>query len=311
MIRILYMVFVFVSFSYGQSILTDPYQNHKINLYFVKQNYVGDEAIEVKISIENASENEYSFELSDILLQSVEFELTTSQNEIIEIDPILEAKLKSTYANPSLYRTITLMPGEEFSRFFDLREFYDVRDFNTYYVKGIFYPDPYNKSVFVASDHVSFIHTPPVSVQQAIEVKAIERAQELIASAQLPPTEVIESFFESQLSKDWEKFLLHIDPNRLIYSFRNFSTQYDATMDASFKFEILERFKRFLTVHWDIPLVSYNIIDTTIKGDVAIVTVDAMESIRFTSRRIRYSFTLNRNFSGSWLISSYDVLALN
>lgn len=285
--------------------------NNKIEISFIKQNYQGDESINIKFSIENTGTEESSFVLSDILDQSIDFELKTSRNEEIEVNHNTDVRLTGAFSNPSLYRNINLMPGESFSRMFDLRYLYNITTDETFYVKGIFFPDPDNKSVFITSDNTSFSHTPPLLVQQKISADLILRDQELKKLVTLLPSEIIQSFFDAQFVKDWSKFLLHIDAERLIQIFHNYSFQYNNSKDGTFKLELIENFKKFLTIHWNIPLIGYNIKETVIQGQQATVTVDATESIRFTSRKIRYVFTLYRSTQGSWLISDYTVLSLN
>ena len=309
MVLLFFLTFMISSSLYTQS--TFNTNDNSIEISFIKQNYQGDESIDIEFSIKNKGTQESFFVLSDILDQSINFELKTSRNEVIEINHNTGVRLTGTFSNPALYRYINLMPGESFSRIFDLRDLYSISTYETFYVKGVFYPDPDNRSVFINSDNTSFTHTPPPLVQQKISEDSIKRTQELNNLATLLPNEIVQSFFEAQFVKDWGKFLLHIDAERLISIFYNYSVQYKNSTDGTFRLELLENFKKFFTVHWDIPLVSYDIQETVIKGQEATVTVDAMESIRFTNRKIRYVFTLYRNTAGAWLISDYTVLSLN
>lgn len=309
MVLLFFLTFIMTSSLHTQS--TFDTNNNNIDISFIKQNYQGDESIGIAFSIENRGTEESSFVLSDVLDQSINFELKTSRNEVIAMNHNTDARLTGAFSNPALYRYINLMPGESFSRVFDLRDLYNISTYETFYVKGIFFPDPDNRSVFINSDNTSFSHTPPPLVQQKISEDLIKRTQELDRLATLLPNEIVQSFFEAQFVKDWGKFLLHIDAERLISIFYNYSIQYNNSTDGAFRLELLEKFKRFFTTHWDIPLVSYSINETIIKGQEATVTVDAMESIRFTNRQIRYVFTLYRNSAGKWLISSYTVLSLN
>lgn len=285
--------------------------NNRVNLSFVKQNFQGDEAIEVQFSIRNIGSSESEFILSDILNQSIHFELKTSRNELVSYHARSQASVVGYFSNPALYRRITLLPGESFSRVFDLRDLYDLYTHETFYVKGIFYPDPDDRTQFVSSDLAYFTQVPPLLVQQYIVSDSIQRAQEIRALTKLSVDEVIGSFFEAQMEKDWEKFLLHIDSDRLIQSFQNYAVLYNGATDGVFKLELIERFKRFFTTHWDIPIIGYMVNEIVMRGDTATVEVDATESIHFTSRRIRYTFTLFRNTGGTWLITDYAVLMIN
>lgn len=301
------VIFFFIVPSHAQH----AHDNLDITLSFVKQNYQANEPINLTLAIHNNSDREQSFVLSDILLQTLHFDLRTSRNEVLPITHQTELVLTEIYSNPAFYRTVTLMPNESFSRLFDLRDVYTISTYETFYVKGIFYPDPDNRADSIMSDYTTFSHTPSPLMLRAIVDDSIKRNEEISMLHQLLPNEIVQSFFEAQFSKDWEKFLLHIDSERLLQSFENYAVQYNQSIDAHFKLELLKEFEKFFTIHWNLPLTSYNITETIIHGNTSHVVVDAYESIRYTHRRIRYTFTLYRSNSGAWLISDYTVLALN
>lgn len=284
---------------------------NRIKISFMKQNYFSDEAIEMSFSIMNINNSEQTFILSDVFNQSINFKLYTAKNELMTMYPEVEARMNTTFANPALYRKITLVKGESYSRIFNLRDFYAINKQGTFYIKVIFYPNPDNKAEFYESEMISFSHTPSPIIKQKIDKDSLLRKQELQKIMKLLPNEVIASLFESQLLKDWNKFLLHIDFERLINSFNNYAQQYKRAENGIFRLDIIEQFKRFLTSHWDIPLISYKIQETIIQDDIAYVTVNAVESIGFTTRKLRYNFTLYKTGNNTWLIEDYTVLSLN
>lgn len=278
---------------------------------FIKQNYTGSEPIQLVLSVYNTNNTSVNIALSDTLNQTISFELRTTKNEITPLRPSVDARIRTIYANPSLYRYIILEPNEVFSRIFDLRDFFDITDFSSYYLKASFFPDPDNRAEFFESDYTVFTHIPPASVQQEMVRMQTEREKILQEAKLLLPNESIADLFEAQVVKDWERFLVHIDAERLINSFDNYARQYNAAQEGSFKLDILENFKRFLTVHWNSSLISYDVKETLIQENKAYVTVDAVEGIRFTSRRLRYNFIMYKNGAGQWLVEDYTVLALN
>ncbi|MGL4676552.1 MAG: hypothetical protein ACRCWI_02655 [Brevinema sp.] len=307
----MYTFFIILTVLFPISYYTADNTSPAVNISFIKQNYQAYEPIQFEVFIKNTDTQERSFIISDILEQSIYFELRSSRNEIVEMNPKVVAQSSGVFSTPELYRNITLMPQESFSRLFDLREFYNITRYDTFYLKGIFYPDPNNRALQALSDYTVFSHIPSSTVLQQMVGDSINRSKELSILSTFLPNEIIKSFFESLFTKDWEKFLLHINTEQLLQSFQNYANQYNQSNDVTFKLELLKQFQRFLTVHWDIPLTSYKITQTTIQEHTAYVTVDAVESIRFTSRRVRYTFTLYRSVSGSWLIVDYTVLALN
>jgi len=284
---------------------------NKIRILFIKQNYLSDEAIKMNFSIINMSGSEQTFILSDIFNQSISLELRTSQNELVSMYPEVEAQMNTAFANPSLYRRLMLTKGESYSKILDLRDFYPIDKQGTYYIKVNFYPNPDDKRKFYTSEFISFFHTPSTIVQRKINDTLTKRKLELQKISKLLPNEIIASLFDSQLLKDWEKFLLYIDFERLINSFDNYAQQYNKADNGISKLDIIEQFKRFLTTYWDIPIIAYDIKETIIKDDTAYVTIEVTESISYISRRLRYVFTLYKTGNNTWLIEDYSVLSLN
>ncbi|MGL4394732.1 MAG: hypothetical protein ACRCS8_05860 [Brevinema sp.] len=284
-----------------------------VQISFIKQNYTGNEPITACVKIFNKSNGAITFSLADDFLshQSIAFELKTSQNIAVPIKNNIQAQIKLRASDPSQYREITLLRGESFSKIFNIRDFYDLDESKTYYIEALFYPDPDNHGLPYKSSYASFSQSAPRMVQE--NIIAAERVQEARINelSGALPSEIMTSFFESQKEKNWALFLMHIDPERLIYSFPNYAKQYDAATSGSFKLDIIDEFKRFFSRHWNIPLTSYKITETIIKDDRATVVVDAVESIRFTNRRLRYTFTLYRTGQNTWLIEDYIALSLN
>ncbi|MGL4562637.1 MAG: hypothetical protein ACRCVW_02120 [Brevinema sp.] len=287
-----------------------------VRISFLKQNYLSNESIDICLKIMNTNDYPITFSVADsndefLWYQSIDFELRTSQNITVPLKNIVQAQIKLKAADPSLYRDITLLKNESFTKVFNIRDFYDITDAKTFYIQASFYPDPDNHNTMYQSYFASFSQSAQAIVEQKIVEDDLLEQATINGLAQLLPNEIIESFFDAQKQKNWQLFLLHIDPERLIYSFPNFATQYDQATTGSFKLNIIDQFKRFFTSHWNIPLTSYHITETVIKDDTATVTVNAVESIRFTNRRLRYTFTLYRTGQNTWLISDYLVLSLN
>lgn len=300
-----FLFFFFTSslFAQNKALLTS------ISIY--KQNFTGDEPVRVNVYIANSGTREESFSLSDAAYQSISFDLRTAANEPIELRPAVDARMRTVYSNPNLYRTLTLMPGESYSASFDLRDYFNITANGAYYIRARFYPDPDNRALVFDSEYAAFTHTPPDTVRRALDVKAQQRVRALETAKAFLPNEAVQDLFEAQMAKDWERFLLHIDAERLINAFPVYADQYNASTDGAFRLDLLEQFRRFLTVHWNLSLTGYEITETRITKETAEVTADAYESVRISQRRIRYNFRLYRNGEGRWLIDNYEVLALN
>ncbi|MGL5254335.1 MAG: hypothetical protein ACRC9L_05025 [Brevinema sp.] len=304
--RVLFLlIFAVSSALYAKS---SPIQ---VRISLFKQTFSSDEPLKAYVSFYNQSTTDQQFFLSDVLFQSLVFDLRSSANEIVPLRPEMDALARTTYSNPALYRRIRLAPGESFSFTSDLREYFNVPKSGSYYVRARFYPDPDNRSDEFFSEYFSFAQTPPAPVMQRINQEQIRRSKTLEEARQFLPGEVIQDLFEAQMKKDWERFLVHIDAEQLINAFDQYANQYNTSIDGTFRLDLLEQFKRFLTSHWNIPLSSYEIRETIIKRDTATVEADALERVRTQTRRIRYSFELSRNGQGQWVIDNYIVLAVN
>ncbi|MGL4367566.1 MAG: hypothetical protein ACRCTQ_04730 [Brevinemataceae bacterium] len=306
MIKIL--LWCFLLFVQTQTFTVD--NSLSVKIYFLKQNYTPSEPIQIYFTIVNESNQNIEFTLSDVIYQSFMFELRTSRNELIALNPVIQSETETVFGNPSLYRTINLAPGESLFRKFNLRELYTINEQQGYYVKALFYPYPDNRTNVLVSDLVMFFQTPDLMVQNKINSNNIQQTHMVAVRNTSLPNEVVANLFESQMKKDWSAFLLNIDESQLIYSFNNYANQFDQAKTSSAKTEVLKTFQRFLTEHWNNSIISYTILDTVIKGDKAVVNAEATENFKFFHRKFRYQFSLYRNGKGIWYISDYTILVL-
>jgi hypothetical protein len=303
------VVFLFLIFSSIYS--TDSsVSNFQVELQFFKQVYRISDPVPVLINIVNRSGEKTSFRVSPLIHESFFFELKTPKNEDVPIADNFQVEMKDNASAGSDFREITLAENESFSRFIDIAKWFDLKEPGYYYIKGIFFPNPDNKNEQAESFYYKILLKPPSSVEKQLNKEESNRQVELENVQKFPPYEVIGDFFDAKMKKDWERFLLHIDAEKLISSFDEYKAAYENARSGKYRLEVLEDFKRYLTVHWQDRIMAYKITKTQIEENKATVGCDVDYKIETLSYSMRYLFYLSQNHLGQWLIYDYTALKI-
>lgn len=282
----------------------------KVELQFYNQNYRLNESIPVVVSVFNQAGQRLAFQVSPQIYESFYFEVKTPRNEEIQIRDDFRIEIKENASAVSDYRDILLDAGESFSRTIDITQWFDVKDSGYYYIKGVFFPNPDDRSQKIESSFYKILVKAPQIVEQSLVEENQRQQVQLREIKKLPPYDAIADFIDAKMKKDWERFLAHIDAARLIESFQNFSSDYQNARTGAYRLEVLERFKRYLTVHWQDMILEYKIKKSEIEDDKATVEADIEYKIRTVSYALRYTFYLYKNHEGQWLIYDYTALRI-
>lgn len=279
-----------------------------VDLKFQKQSYRLNEPIEVNILIINNTKEPQSVMVSPLVYESFFFELKTPKNEIIPLLNSFQIELKNNASAGGDYRAFTLLPSESFSRVIDITRWFDIQDAGYYYVKGFFYPDPDKKSEMIDSFDFKILIKPPLLIEKAIKEEEHTKETVMKQVKLLPPYDVVADLLNAKMLKDWPRFMTHIDAERLITAFHDYASAYENARTGKYKFEILEDFKRYLTVHWQDRIKSYKVTETQIKDDQAIVVSDVDFKVKTFEYSMRYTFSLYKNHLNEWLVYDYTAL---
>ncbi|MGC8764472.1 MAG: hypothetical protein ACP5QT_01105 [Brevinematia bacterium] len=280
----------------------------KLIIDFEKNTFRLSSSVDIEIKIVNLSQGEKLLKLSPLDYESLYFMVRTPENELLKYRDEYKLKVDESASSYDEVKEIRLLPGESISRKIDLSRIFDFRKEGYYYIKILYYPDPDVKTEFIESEYYKFLLKPPSVVEQEIKERDKKRKIELEDIKKLPPYEVVDNMLDAKMKKDWDRFLLHFDVERLIYSFQNYGKAYEAARGGKYKLEILEDFKKYLTTHWQDRILSYKVLESYVRPNEATVDADVEYKVREYSYVLRYTFKLYKNSLDEWKIYDYTVL---
>lgn len=281
-----------------------------VELQFFRQTYRLNEPIPVQIRVVNQTEAPYRFSVSSLIYETFFFKIRSPKNEeILLLDPF-QVEMRDNASSGGDNREVTILPGEAFSRVIDITQWFDIRDAGYYYIQGQFFPNPDLQGDSIESFYYKILIKPPALVENNLRQEEQTRREMLENVRKLPPYDVIADMIDAKQKKDWERFLSHMDLERLIYSFGEYRDAYESARSGRYKIEVLEDFKRYLTVHWQDRILSFNVVESQIRSDKATVICDVEFKVRLYSYTLRYTFSLYRNHEDVWLVNDYTALKL-
>jgi hypothetical protein len=283
------------------------YDGIKVELQFFTQTYRLNEPIPVLVNVVNTSYTPFDFYVSPMIYETFFFSVKTPRNEDIKLNDRFRILMDEQYSPSEDFRKIILAPGESFSREIDITRWFEIKEAGYYVIKGIFYPNPDIRRHPFESINYKILVRPPAEVEERVADEEAHRITRLAEIKKLPPYDAIADMIDAKMRKDWERFLAHIDTERLIMSFQNFAEEYRSARTGRYRLDVINRFERYLTVHWQDRILSYEVRRTEIERERATVTADVEFRVRQFSYVLRYDFMLYQNHEGQWLVYDYTV----
>ncbi|MEJ5285050.1 MAG: hypothetical protein ACP5Q5_08440 [Brevinematia bacterium] len=280
----------------------------KLMIDFEKTTFRLNSPINIEIKIMNNSQEKKLIKLSPLDYESFYFYLRTSENELLDYKDEYRLKTKEIVSSLDDVKEVILFPGESITRVVNLDEIFDFRKTGFYYLKVNYYPEPENRLSYYETENYKFLVRPPLVVEDDLRKVEDSRQKRIDVIKKGPPYEIVEDLIDAKMKKDWDRFLVYFDLERLIYSFQNFSSAYENAKTGKHKFEILEDFRRYLTTHWQDRILSYKVLEAYIKGENATVDADVEFKVRNLSYVLRYTFKFYKNANNEWKIYDYTVL---
>jgi hypothetical protein len=219
--------------------------------------------------------------------------------------------LKDNTSSSGDSREIVLAPQESFSRTVDIMKWFNIKDAGYYYIKGMFYPNPDKKNELIESFNYKILIKPPQIVEKQLAEDDQKHLDDIESAKKLPPYDVIEDLLDSKMKKEWQRFLSHIDSERLIAAFQEYYNAYQNARSGRYRLEVLEDFKKYLTVHWQDRIMHYKVTESRIKEDKATVICEVNYKMKIYSYSLRYTFDLYKNHVGQWLVYNYTAFKMD
>jgi hypothetical protein len=283
-------------------------QGIQVELQFYKQTYRLNEPVPVMINVINTSDTALSFYVSSLIYETFFFTLLNPKSEEMPLLDRFQVEIKNNASSSGDWREIKLLPGESFSRVIDITEWFDIKESGYYYIKGRFFANPDKKSDLNESFNYKILVKPPLLIENKLNDEEQERITVLENIQKLPPYDAVEDLLDAKMKKDWDRFLAHIDAERLIQSFQSYNQAFENARSGRYRLEVLDDFKKYLTVHWQDRILSYKILESQIKDDNATVLCDVDYKVRLYSYTLRYTFNLYKNHVNQWLIYDYSAV---
>ena len=304
----LFVFILFLSAPAGPSVFAGLAPELQVELQFYKQAYRLNEPVNVLINVVNSSAQPVSFQVSPLIYETFFFDIRTPRNESVPLIDAFQVQMKNNASSSGDFRDITLQPQESFSRVIDIAQWFDIKESGYYIIRGIFHHNPDKQGEALSSYDYKILVKPPLIVEKKLSEDEQQRITELENVKKLPPYDVIADLLDAKMKKDWVRFLAHIDSERLIASFQEYNSAYQAARSGKYRLEVLEDFQRYLTVHWQDRILSYKIGASQIQDDKATVVCDVDYTTKTLMYSLRYTFNLYRNHQDQWLVYDYDVL---
>jgi hypothetical protein len=282
----------------------------KVELQFFQQTYRLNEPINVTIQVVNVSPSRISFQVSSLIYETFFFDIRTPRSETVNPLDTFEVLMKNRASSSGDFRDIVLEPQEAFSKVIDVTQWFDFKESGYYFIRGLFHANPDKQADQQSSIDYKILVKPPLLVEKKLSEDEKERIVQLEDAKKLPPYEVIDDLLDAKMKKDWERFQVHIDPERLIKAFQDYNNDYENARSGKYKLDVLEGFKRYLTQHWQDRIDRYSIGASQIQDGKATVECDVDFATRTSKYGLRYTFSLYRNHLGQWLVYDYTVLKI-
>lgn len=217
-------------------------------------------------------------------------------------------------SSPYSTREVALYPGEAFTRVVDLSHYYDLKPGETYFIRGVFFPNrAQNPEVFAQSENtlrVRIREGRPRLTDSLASAPPAARATRM--NQGLAPYETVFLFLTAELKKNWQDYLKYVKLDDYIRSFDRFARRYIQAGQVD-RGLILAEFKKYLTRRRSHPLKRYRIRETTetVPGRSAKVVVDIERQNNRYPMKYRYTYFLENESPGSfWKITYLSVKVL-
>jgi hypothetical protein len=288
--------------------------------YFDKRIYhasgeTGDPIL-VQVTVTNNSPAPYRFKLANERAFSIEFDIRTIGNRVVEpADTLIRRR---TTSGRVFFREISVESGESFSFVEDLRDYADLKEAGAFVVRARIYPELYPQDEpgpVLESNRLSLNLRPPV-IPGPDGTPVIINADlgTILSRERLAPDEVVEFLLSARQKEQWEKFFLYLDLEEIITRDPVRRRQWNAESEEGRR-RMLERYRAemrqsvidgdisAIPVEFEIERTNYNALEGT---------VVALEKFRtgtnYTERK-RYTYYLKRE-DNYWVIVDYVVANL-
>jgi hypothetical protein len=285
-----------------------------IRYYDKRIYYVGDAPIFVLVTITNRGPSTYRFKLADERAWSLDFDVRTVSNRVLEPAELLVRK--RTESRQVFFRDVVVESGESFSFVEDLRDYAALKQSGAFVVQARIYPDLYPGSGVrpLESNRLSLNIRPPLLPgPDGIPLEMDQETNAILVREKLPPDETIQYILTARQRGQWEKFFLYLDLDAMIARDGSRQRQWLAESEEGRR-RMLARYRQDLqssVVDGDIATIPMSFeIERTAYGaeEGTVVVLEKFKTGGYIERK-RYTYYLRRK-DDIWTVIDYSVVNL-
>ncbi|MCB1192170.1 MAG: hypothetical protein H7A23_08665 [Leptospiraceae bacterium] len=204
-------------------------------------------------------------------------------------------------------KELIIHQGESFIRRLNLKDTYELKPNNKYYIIGYFYPNfVENKSVFIKTENRLVF-----SIKERKDERKLQQAKKInsVAFKGIQPEEVVHLFLSAEIQKNWGNYNKYINFPEYILGYDQYAVEYSKS-SPHIKEMIIEEFKHYLAESRAGKLIYYKIIAAeTISPTLAKVKVNVERQLNKMPSRYEYQYILKKDNpeDSLWKISNLVV----
>jgi hypothetical protein len=277
------------------------------------------EPIYVQVTITNNSPAPFRFKLADERVFSIDFDVRTMTNRLVDPSPLLLRK--RSQSQQVYFREVSIASGESFSFVENIRDYVDLQQSGSFIVQARMYPELYRiasveSSVSpLESNRLSLSLRPPSLIgPEGIPLEMDVETNAVLVREKLPPDEVVKYLLNARQKSQWEKVFLYLDLESMLtrdgVRQRQWLTESEEgrqQMIAQYRMDlqrsVVDGDIVMIPIEFQIERTNYNEMEGT---------VVALEKFRIGStvtERKRYTYYVRRKYD-IWTIVDYSVINL-
>ena len=182
--------------------------------------YAESDPVLIQVTITNKSPFTYRFKLADERAFSIDFDVRTVSNRLLEPADLLIRK--RTQSQQVFFREIAVEADESFSFVEDLRDYVKLTEPGSFVVQARVYPELYRSGAgtpitaaagsVLESKRLSLSVRPPViRGEDGIPLEMDVATGAVLVQEKLPPDQVVEYMLSARQKSQWERFFLYLD----------------------------------------------------------------------------------------------------
>jgi len=285
-----------------------------IRYYDKRVYYLEHDPIFIQVTITNNSPYPFRFKLADERAFSVDFDVRTNSNRVVDAADILVRK--RSQSQQVYFREVSVEPGESFSFVEDLKDYASLTQSGNYVVQAKIYPELFQtiKTESVLSNRLALTIRPalipgPDGIPYELDVET----NAVLVREKLPPDEVVRYLLTARQKSQWEKFFLYLDLEAMLSRDAYRKRQYTAESEEG-RLRMIARYRQDLqnsVIDGDISLIPMNYVieRTTHNGQSGTVTVLEYFRVGTYTEKKRYTWYLEKR-DDIWTIVDYSVVNL-